>query len=301
MFKKISYLFIAIVFIISCKTTKKNTGDYQSLEKSLLWEISGNGLTKPSYLYGTIHMIPSESYYLPKGTLSAIDKSEAMFFEIDMKTMSDPSSLFGIMGKLFMNDNKTLKDFLNENEYKLVADYFNEMGLPLFMLEKIKPMFLSAFAMIDMNPKSMEEGKVKSYEMEFYEIAQDKNMPTGGLETIEFQISVFDSIPYADQAKMLLETIKSSSTENDEMKMMVDLYKAQDIEGMIKMMSEGEHDLGANEDILLTKRNQNWISTITNESKSQPTFYAVGAGHLAGKNGVIHLLRKAGFLVKAVN
>lgn len=301
MFKKISYLFLAVVFIFSCKTTKKTTGDYQPLEKSLLWEISGNGLTKPSYLYGTIHMIPSESYYLPKGTLPAIDKSEAMFFEIDMKTMSDPSSLFGIMGKLFMNDNKTLKDFLNENEYKQVADYFNEMGLPLFMLEKIKPMFLSAFAMIDMNPKSMEEGKVKSYEMEFYEIAQDKNLPTGGLETIDFQISVFDSIPYADQAKMLLETIKSSSTENDEMKVMVDLYKAQDIEGMIKMMSEGDHDLGAHEDILLTKRNQNWISTITNESKSQPTFYAVGAGHLAGKNGVIHLLRKAGFIVKAVN
>ena len=126
MFKKITYFFLAVVFIFSCKTTKKNTGDYQPLEKSLLWEISGNGLTKPSYLYGTIHMIPSESYYLPKGTLSAIDKSEAMFFEIDMKTMSDPSSLFGIMGKLFMNDNKTLKDFLNENEYKQVADYFNE-------------------------------------------------------------------------------------------------------------------------------------------------------------------------------
>ena len=300
MIKKIVYLFLAIIFIASCKTSKQATNVYKPLEKSLLWEITGNGLTKPSYLYGTIHMIPSESYFLPKGTLSAIDKSEAMFFEIDMKTMSDPSSLFGIMGKLFMKDNKTLKDLITETEYKQVSDYFSEMGLPLMMLERIKPMFLSAFAMIDMNPKSMEEGKVKSYEMEFYEIAQDKNLPTGGLETIDFQISVFDSIPYTDQAKMLVETIKSSSTDNDEMKVMVDLYKSQDIEGMIKMMSEGENDLGAHEDILLTKRNQNWISTITNESRSQPTFYAVGAGHLAGKNGVINLLRTAGFVVSAV-
>jgi hypothetical protein len=289
-----------ISLLITCKTSKINNSTYTPLEKSLLWEISGNGIKVPSYLYGTIHIIPGEDYYLPKGTLASIDKSEAMFFEIDMKMMSDPSSLFGILGKLFMNDNQSLKTLLNDADYKLVSDYFSDMGLPIFMLEKIKPMFLSAFAMIDMNPKSMEEGKVKSYEMEFFEMAQDKNMPTGGLETLEFQISIFDSIPYDTQAKMLVETIKTSTTENDEMKKMVDLYKKQDIEGMITIMGEGQSDLGAHEDILLTKRNKNWISTITEQSKKQPTFYAVGAGHLAGKNGVIHLLRNAGFVVNPV-
>jgi hypothetical protein len=301
MLNKTILLLTVISLFITCKSSKVNSDAYRPLEKSLLWEITGKGLKKPSYLYGTIHIIPGEDYFLPKGTLASIDKSEAMFFEIDMKMMSDPSSLFGIMGKLFMKDNLSLKNLLNESDYKLVSDYFSDMGLPIFMLEKIKPMFLSAFAMIDMNPKSMEEGKVKSYEMEFYEIAQDKNMPTGGLETIEFQISVFDSIPYDDQAKMLVETIKTSSTDNDEMKKMVDLYKKQDIDGMITMMGEGQSDLGAHEDILLTKRNKNWISTITEQSLKQPTFYAVGAGHLAGKNGVIHLLRNAGFVVKPVN
>lgn len=300
MLKHVIFTMALLALICSCKTNKSNGTVDQHLDKSLLWEITGNGLKQPSYLYGTIHMIPSADYYLPKGTLAAIDKSSSMFFEIDMKMMSDPTSLFGIMGKLFMKDNQTLKTLLDEKDYKLVSDFFSDMGLPLFMLEKIKPMFLSAFAMIDMNPKSLEEGKVKSYEMEFYEMAQDKNMNTGGLETMEFQISVFDSIPYTDQAKMLVETIKSSNTDNDEMKKMVSLYKSQDIEGMIQMMSEGASDLGPHEDILLTKRNKNWIPVMTEQSKKEATFYAVGAGHLAGKTGVINLLRQAGFTVKAI-
>ncbi|MFM2392278.1 MAG: hypothetical protein RLZZ546_255 [Bacteroidota bacterium] len=302
--KYILFSILSLIGVLSCKTAQKSENKSQSQNignsKSLLWEITGKGISKPSYVYGTIHMIPAQDYFLPKGTLTAIDNSEEMFFEIDMKDMSDMSSLMGMMNKIFMKDGLTLKDILTKEDYKIANEYFTKMGLPMFMLERIKPMFLSAFAMTDMNPNSMKDGKIKSYEMEFYEMAKEKNMNTGGLETIEFQIAVFDSIPYSDQAKMLMETLKSGDSENDEFKKMVNIYKQQDVEAMIEMMSSGSSDLGEHEDILLTKRNINWIPAIIKQAKTKPTFFAVGAGHLGGKNGVLHLLRKEGYLVKPI-
>ncbi|MBK8108991.1 MAG: TraB/GumN family protein [Saprospiraceae bacterium] len=292
-----AFLGLLLLGFGSCKTTQKT---YAPLEKSLLWEISGPGIKQPSYLYGTIHMIPSDDYFLPKGTLSAIEASQNMVFEIDMKDMSDVSALFGMMGKIFMKDGVTLKTLLTTEEYQLVENHFKDMGLPLFFLERIKPMFLSAFATGDMNPNSLKDGSIKSYEMEFYEISQDRNMTTGGLETIDFQVSVFDSIPYKEQAKMLVESLKTLDEDNGELDKLVALYKAQDIDAMVNTMSSESSELAPYEDILLNGRNKTWIPQIIQQAKLQTTFFAVGAGHLAGSNGVIHLLRKEGYKVKPV-
>jgi uncharacterized protein len=267
------------------------------LEKSLLWEISGNGLKETSFLYGTIHIIDKEDYFLPAGTLSAIDKSEKVFFEIDMTQMSDVSKLMPLMQKAFMDNDLTLKDLLNDEDYKLVNDHFKELGLPLFFLEKIKPMFLTVFASGDMSPGDLQNGDIKSYEMEFMKIAENSGKTIGGLETIDYQISIFDSIPYMDQANMLVESIKSTDVGDDQMKELVDLYIAQDIAGLYKIM-QGDENISEYEDVLLFKRNANWIPIMNQNMASNRSFFAVGAGHLGGAKGVINLLRQEGYSVK---
>lgn len=267
------------------------------LEKSLLWEISGNGLKETSFLYGTIHIIDKEDYFLPAGTLSAIDKSEKVFFEIDMTQMSDVSKLMPLMQKAFMDNDLTLKDLLNDEDYKLVNDHFKELGLPLFFLEKIKPMFLTVFASGDMSPGDLQNGDIKSYEMEFMKIAENSGKTIGGLETIDYQISIFDSIPYMDQANMLVESIKSTDVGDDQMKELVDLYIAQDIAGLYKIM-QGDENISEYEDVLLFKRNANWIPIMSQNMASNRSFFAVGAGHLGGAKGVINLLRQEGYSVK---
>ncbi|MBK8701028.1 MAG: TraB/GumN family protein [Saprospiraceae bacterium] len=289
---------LGLLIIGGCKTTKSTSKS--ELDKALLWEITGTGIKKPSYLYGTIHMIPATDYFLPKGTLNAIEQSDEMFFEIDMKDMNDVSALFGMMNKIFMKDGITLKTLLNEADYQLVSNQFSKLGLPMFMLERVKPMFLSAFAMGDLNPTSLQDGTIKSYEMEFYEISKDRKIPTQGLETIDFQISVFDSIPYADQAKMLVESLKASNTNDGEFQEMVRLYKSQDIEAMVATMGEEGSELGGYEDLLLTGRNKNWVPLIVDQVKKKPTFFAVGAGHLGGPNGVIQLLKAKGLKLRAL-
>lgn len=141
---------------------------------------------------------------------------------------------------------------------------------------------------------------MKSYEMELYQIADKLGKTTGGLETVDFQISLFDKIPYEAQAKMLVESIKTADVENDSFKKMTEMYVSQNIEAMVSMISEGKNEITGFEDDLLYQRNRNWIPVIGAEAGKQPSFFAVGAGHLAGENGVIHLLRKAGYKVRPV-
>ena len=169
------------------------------------------------------------------------------------------------------------------------------------MLERMKPMFLTVFASGDMDPAGLQTGAMKSYEMEFLEIAKSSSKPVAGLETIEFQLSVFDSIPYEAQAEMLLETIKNGATENSEFDVMVKMYKEQKINDMVSMISDEGEQLSEYEDILLNKRNEAWINGMKTMMNEMPTFFAVGAGHLAGKRGVIHLLRKEGYTLTPIS
>lgn len=297
---------IAFLIFAACSTTDKapmveetvRVDQPVELEKSLLWEISGKDLGESSFLFGTIHMIDGKDFFLPTGTLSAIDVSKKMIFELDMAEMTDPAQLMPLMQKAFMKGDTTLKDLMTTEDYDLVQGHFNKMGLPLFFLERIKPMFLTVFASGDLDAAGLQNGKVKSYEMEFVKIADENNKETAGLETVEYQISVFDGIPYKEQADMLVETIKSGNTEDDTFKELVNLYLQQDIQGLYDMMKQDD-SIEEYEDALLNDRNKNWIPLMKKEMMIQRTFFAVGAGHLGGKEGVINLLKEAGYSVKA--
>lgn len=304
LFKKYLFGMFACAFltisVTSCKTTKSADLQYKPLENALLWEIKGAGISKPSYLYGTIHIIDTKDYFLPKGTMAAIDASDKVVFEINMAEMSDMSAMMGMMNKVMMKDGKTLKDLITEEEYELVGNHFKKIGLPLFMLERMKPMFLTVFAYGDLDPSGLKNGNTKSYEMEFMEMAKNAGKTVGGLETMDYQLNLFDEVPYEAQAKMLVDAIKSSDSGNDEFQKMTDMYTSQNINAMVNSISEEGSDIAGYEDKLLNQRNKNWIPLIVEGAKKEPTFFAVGAGHLGGPIGVIHLLRKAGMKVTPV-
>ena len=268
-------------------------------ENALLWRISGKGLGTPSYLFGTIHLIGKDDFFLTDSTRAAIDRAGLVTFEINMEDMMDIGAQMGLLMKAFMEDGKTLKDLLSDEDYELVKNHFDELGLPLFMLERIKPMFLTVMAGGDMTPDAMQSGEMVSYEMKIMDMAKADKKKMGGLETMEYQMSVFDSIPYEAQAEMLVESIKSADAGDAEFAKMIEMYKKQDIVSMVDMMGEDE-GIGEYEDVLLNTRNKNWIPVMGEMMLAQPTFFAVGAGHLGGEVGVVALLRREGYLVEPV-
>ncbi len=274
--------------------------EYKPLEKALLWKIEKKGIESTSYLFGTIHMIDREDFFLPPGTETAIKSSEQMVFEIDMDEMSNMGAQLGMLSKAFMKGGTTLQDLLTPEEYTMVNDHFQSKGMPLFMLERIKPMFLSAMVDVDISDFSMNgnNGAIVSYEMEFYDKAKKNNIEVEGLETMEYQMGIFDAIPYDVQADMLVESI-SSGTSEELMDELVQSYLDQDIEALVESI-DAEEGLDEYSDMLLKDRNTNWIPEIGKQMLEGPTFFAVGAGHLAGEDGVIHLLRENGYTLTPI-
>lgn len=304
---KVSLFLAMVFFLIMCKQTKSIVQEElaeEKLENALLWEISGKTLARNSYLFGTIHIIREEDYFLPEGTLDAINNTEKIVFEINMEEIEeieDIPNLMNILSGIMMKDGISLKDLVTEDEYKLIKDHFDEIGIPLFFFERMKPMFLTVFSSLDVKPGDIESGAIKSYETELLIIGKESKKEFGGLETIEFQISLFDSIPYKDQANMLVESIRAADTEGDPFKEMVKIYKAQDLNAMQEMFSSEGGGLEGFEDILLVNRNKSWIPKMEAIMNNKATFFAVGAGHLGGKYGVINLLRDAGYKLRPIS
>ncbi len=326
--KLFSFLaFVAIALLAACspKTTASVAGTSTSTapaaapsfgpgvnDTSLLWRISGPGVASESYLFGTIHIIPEADYFLPNGLVASLNDADEVIFEIDPRDMSDPGMLMSLMTRINMRGDTSLEDLLTAEEYATVEGYFSKMGLPFFLLKRMKPLFLSAMVGQDMDllqgGGDLSAGGSKSYEFELTALAEKTGKEIGGLETMEFQLSLFDSIPYGAQAKMLHKTVladaggENAGAEN-EMEKVVALYKRKAIAEMAAGFSDEETGVARFEELLLTKRNENWVPQIMTKIKATDAatkLFAVGAGHLGGEKGVIALLRKEGLTVEPV-
>lgn len=265
----------------------------QELEKSLLWKISGNGLKKPSYLFGTIHLTCDTS--LDANTLNALETTEQLYLELDM---DDKSIQMKLMKLMMMKDGAKLSTLLSPEDFKILDEFMKKnLNMSAKLFDSFKPFMISSMLF----PK-MLDCKSQSVESELMKITKEQNEEIFGLEKAEDQMKVFDEISYQDQADELLKTVKDNlEKDKKEFQEMITIYQNKDIEGMLKMMSDSDNKITSeNQDILLNDRNKNWIPIMVKTMKDKPTFFGVGAGHLAGEEGVIKLLRKQGYKVEAV-
>jgi uncharacterized protein YbaP (TraB family) len=265
----------------------------QKLDNSLLWKISGNGLSKPSYLYGTIHITCDAT--LDKNVLSALDATGQVYLELDM---DDPNMQGDMMGTMQMKDGVTMKSLSTPEDFKIVDEFLKaNMGIGADMLNTFKPFMATAM----LYPKLLD-CPMQSYEMVLVEAAKTQKEEIYGLETVAEQMAVFDAIPYKEQMDELVKTAKNNMVnDKKEMTDMMALYNKKDLNSLLEFMDKSENKMmAAHNDVLLTNRNKNWIPKIEAVAKAKPTFFGVGAAHLAGENGVIKLLRKKGYKVEAV-
>lgn len=279
--------------IFSCKAQQPDLKfKIQNNNNSLLWQVSGNGLAKPSYLFGTFHLLCKQDINFSDQLKKSLQSSDEIYMEMDM---DDPSILLGGFMYLNMKGNKQLKDLYTPDEYKKIESYFNDsLHVPMMMFQKAKPYFLVAL----LYPKMMDCKTPAGVEEELLTLAKQNKKEIQGLETMQFQASVFDSIPYEWQAKELLKNIDSLDIYKKEFDTMVNVYKEQQLSTMEKLFTKSEFGMDEYEDLLLLKRNKNWVDQLKIIMKKESVFVAVGAGHLVGEKGLINLLKKEGYKVQ---
>ncbi|MEO8582934.1 MAG: TraB/GumN family protein [Flavitalea sp.] len=264
-------------------------------DNSLLLEISGHGLTQPSYLFGTMHIVCEKDAILSEGLKKVIKESKQVYFEVDL---DDLQEMMGLLQYVRMNDGRKISDLLTPVEYDRVKAYFEEHKgmMPFAMMNRFKPFFVSA--MISENILSCD--KKSSLEQEIMTEVKKYEKNILGLETLEFQASLFDSVPYETQAKDLLNYVDSIGTYRTLMEQTVDMYKRQDLKGLDSLTQLSDPGMAKYMDLMLYDRNKRWLAQISEQAFQMSTLFAVGAGHLGGEKGVINLLRKEGFTVRAL-
>ncbi|POY36243.1 TraB/GumN family protein [Solitalea longa] len=264
--------------------------------KSLLWKISGNGITQPSYLFGTIHLICENDFIVSPAVETSVKNASQVYLEIDM---DDPNLNAQMQQYMKMANGQKLQNVLKPDDYKVVSRFFKDsLGVNVDFFNDTKPMLLYSFVLI----KMMNGCNIKSYEQAFVEMAKKQQKEVKGLETVAQQMSFIDQISAEKQGDDLVKAIKNYPVYRTYFTKLINVYKEQDIEGLQKLFSDPEFGTSENEnETLIYNRNKTWIEQIKAIALKQPTFFAVGAGHLAGDSGVIKLLRNQGFKVEPVN
>lgn len=271
------------------------TGNSQ--EKSLAWKITGNGLEKPSYLYGTMHTQDKRVFKFKQSVMDAFKSTEVYVMEIN----ADLSDQFALMGLMMMEGDTSLNDLLTKNQYDSVARYFKDsLGQPITMFNNMLPMLTAQ--MIEMKDLGTEEEM--ALDLYFSKLAKEQGKKVKGLETAEEQIKALNAMSYREQAEALYESVKGKYEGKTDatMDQLLELYLLGDLEGMLSLVKDdslGDEELQKTfEEHLLLKRNRVMTGRMLPIIKEQSAFIAVGAAHLGGDFGIISMLRQLGFTVE---
>ncbi|MFO7702070.1 MAG: TraB/GumN family protein [Psychroflexus maritimus] len=269
----------------------------QNLENSLLWKIEDPQQEKTSYLFGTMHA--GCELELGNQLKETLMNSELLLLEINL---NDPGVNQEMASQMFMGKGRNLGDLMSKEDYDLVLNFLHprlaKQGLDLEFIKKIKPIYLSVMLI----PSLFDCDQVTAYDLLLAKFAQQIGIDQAGLETVEDQLRVFESIPLKKQAQMLVGSARDDGkSDQKQMLAMAHAYQERDLNRLSEIANEDKGLFIEYEDEILIKRNKNWIPIIKKQMTEYNTFIGVGAMHLVGEQGLINLLRKEGYEVTAMN
>lgn len=292
------FFLFTLLAVLSCsRASTAETVTKDPKANSLLWKVSGNGLQKPSYVFGTIHMICAGDFVWTNAMQGAFARSEQVCMEMDL---DDPATMFQAAAGMMSMDGKKLRDYFTPEEYaRLDAWMRKENGMGLDLLDMMKPAMLLTLV----SAKTGSCDSTVSYEMVLMEKAKNAKTPKEivGLEPVAEQLEVLNSIPPDTIVKQVMAIVdQKEGAGSDEFVNLVNAYKTQNLSQLDSLMTVSPSLQSGDRAIMLDNRNARWVDRMAKFMKENQTFFAVGAGHLPGKNGILHLLRQAGYTVEAV-
>ena len=260
-----------------------------------LWVIKDEDTT--IYLFGTVHILKPGLGWFDEAVKDAFDKSDRLVLEMVEPSPAETQKLFS---KLAIDTSgKTLRSKMTDSDRPIYEAAVGKIGLPVAALDPLDP-WAAAVTLSVVNMQKQGFDVNSGVEKQLTAAANASKKPIGGVETMEFQLGVFDGIPEADQIRFLIETSKMTDDTGKMMDRMVDLWGTPDPDGLGQLMNEGMTSRVLY-NALLTNRNANWAKWIQAQmDKPGVTFMAVGAGHLSGPTSVQALLPAYGLTAQRV-
>ncbi|MDP4202974.1 MAG: TraB/GumN family protein [Bacteroidota bacterium] len=271
-----------------------------SANAQLLWKVTGNGLTKPSYLFGTHHLVDKDQI---KDIDKIIDLSKQTDAVVGEMIIPDPATVQMKMLQAGMLTGTTMKELLSPEDYQLAdAEFQQLMGAGLSQLGTMKPMLLETLysGLIFMQAYGMTK-QPEAIDGILQKTAKESSKKVIGLETLDQQMEIIlNSLPLKRQAEILMYDIKNKQKGIDLQLNITDAYKKGDMAKADALDKADDSMTPDEKKILAENRNNNWMTQLPGLMKSQSCFIAVGFLHLVGDKGLVAQLKKAGYTIEAV-
>ncbi|MCJ7933760.1 MAG: TraB/GumN family protein [Chryseobacterium sp.] len=271
---------------ITAEAQNKNR-DYNG---SLLWEVSGNGLSKPSYITGTFHTLCSKDFEIKPKVLKALDKTENFMLEVNF---TDPSEISAVQA-MFQAEKK-ISDQVTADEAKEYDNILKGYGTNLKNVDHYMPQAL--YSLLSSKILSCPPAEARMYDIELLKIAMQHKKNIAGLEKIADQTNILGQ---AYGLKEVMQQLKLGHEYAVCAQKMIEAFKKEDLQALDKLIRDKRFMDAKQGKIILDERNKSWTEKMPDIMRKQSTFFAVGSGHLLGDNGLIHLLTKKGYTVKPV-
>lgn len=260
-----------------------------------LWKVSDDDTT--IYLFGTIHLLPKGIEWYDGRVANAFEQSQELVTEIpevpQQKTMAVTMQLGALPA------GQTLRGQMTPAERAKFEAALQSLSVPPTAFDQLKP-WLASVAIMSIPLMRSGYSLDNGVEAQLDQRNKALGRPRLGLETLEYQLGIFDGLPNEAQKAYLFETVDALPVLTKEIAKMVEAWSKGDAQALAELLND-EMDDPVLYKALLSDRNRNWSQWIDDRLDRPGTvFIAVGAGHLGGRDSVQEFLGKAGIKVERV-
>jgi uncharacterized protein YbaP (TraB family) len=263
--------------------------------RNFLWRVSNS--TGAVYLVGSIHLLTKDYYPLSPALDAAFKDSDLLVEEADLGEMETPASQFALLTRGLLPAGQSLDKVVSPSTYALVTKRVNDLGMPIEPLRRFKPWML-AMTIVEMEWQKAGFDASLGLDRHFYDRARAEGKPVQGLETVDYQVSLFDGMTMEEQDRMLAESLKDVEEERANLFALTDAWKAGDAPALERIVLDDLKDDPVLYQRLLVGRNRNWLPRPDALfARNGRAFVVVGAAHLVGPDGLLAMFRAKGYRV----
>lgn len=270
----------------------------------LLWKITGNGLERPSYMFGTEHVAPLSVIDNTPFLKDAIASVDELYGELSLDELASAALSPEIAAMTMAPADSTLSRVMTPAQLAEVDSVFMSItGAPAgitAMLDQFKPAMVGTLMLQIAAAKTIPDFDMRNpLDAAILRLGAENGKTVKGLESMKEQVRMLYGTPISKQVNDLLDDIHSDRSMTQILAEMNEAYLAGDLDKLHSMMIDDASGMNAEtQSRIIDERNSAWVSLLLEELPTTSALIVVGAGHLPGPGGLIQLFRNAGYTVE---
>lgn len=270
----------------------------QASAQSSVWKVTDGESTL--YLGGTCHLLRPADFPLPAEFNYAYQATDSLVFEIDPTVANDPAFAMTLLAKSRYSDGRSLKTVLSDEAYDALATQARTSGLPIEMLDGLKP----GMAVMMLTIQELTRAGVTSEGVDLHYAKRGKadGKTIAALETPDFQIDLIANMGEGKENELILYGLQDLDQIKTGFDQLIRAWRSGNMEALEALFIEDMRKFPEIYAALLSDRNANWIPQIKAMFETPETeFVLVGVGHIPGPDGLLTLLEKEGYTITQIN